>query len=867
MKDKKPRIPGIPYWLLKQIYSFDIEEGYAGDIEEEFHEILLRKGRKKAVIWIWIHAITAIPKTVQLYLFWGGIMFKNYIKIALRNIKRQKGFSFINISGLVVGMAVCLLLFQYVTFELSYDDFHENAENIYRLRLTNFAGSHGAAGLAVKEAFPEVLEYVKLNKSFSGGIYSYKDRKFQEEKVFFATESFLKLFSFDLLNGDPETALSEVNSAVLTESAAKRYFGTKDPVGKTIRYQGINDYEIKGVVEDVPANSHFHFDILVSYKTLIRRRGEWIESTWISCPYYTYLYLKPGTDIEAFETKLKEFFTQKEKEIPKDKREDLNYHLQPMRDIHLFSNLDFEIENNGDGRVVYFLTVIALFILVIAWTNYINLSIAKSLERAKEIGIRKVVGAFRIQLIKQFLSESLLFNIVSAAFAIFIVQISSPYFNQLVNIPLSFTLLNNIRFWLILILMFSAGALLSGLYPSFVLSSFKPAAVLKGKSIRSGRGRVLRKCLVVFQFSISFALIAGTLTVYKQISFMKSQDLGVNIDQTLVVRGPQYSRSYYAFLKTLETFKTEAKRIPAVSQATVSTFVPGEDAWVRHGGRRKNVPKGDEKEFRIIGVDSDFVNFYQLEILAGRNFHKNIIADQNSLIINEEALELLDFKNPEEAVGKGILYRDRPSRIVGVIKNYHQESLKENYEPLFLIRFLWGSNFSIKVNTKNLQKTISSIQYTWNEIFPGYPFDYFFLDEHFDSQYRTDVQFGKTSGLFAFLAIFIGCLGLFGLSSYETILRTKEIGIRKVLGASVQGILTLLLKDITKLIFLAITISLPLSYLYFHNWLGNYAFRIGIGWWFFLIPIALVLFITLFAVGYNTIKASLANPVDNLRYE
>ncbi|UCC40971.1 MAG: ABC transporter permease, partial [Candidatus Aminicenantes bacterium] len=850
MRDKKPRLPRIPYWLLKQMYAFDIEEGYAGDIEEEFNEILLRKGRKKAVSWIWIHAIMAIPKTMQLYLVWGKDMFKNYIKIALRNIKRHKGFSFINISGLVVGMAVCLLLFQYVTFEQSYDDFHENAENIYRLNLTNFAGSHGAAGRTVKEAFPEVLEYVKLNKSFSMGIYAYEERKFQEKKVFFATESFLKVFSFNVLKGDPETSLSGVNTAVLTESAAKRFFGTEDPIGKSIRYEGINDYEIKGVVEDVPANSHFHFDILVSYKTLIRRRGEWIESTWISCPYYTYLYLRPGTDIEAFETKLKEFFKQKEKEIPKDKREDLDYHLQPIRDIHLFSNLDFEIENNGDGRAVYFLTVIALFILVIAWTNYINLSIAKSLERAKEIGIRKVVGAFRIQLIKQFLSESLLFNIVSAVLAIFIVQISSPYFNQLVNIPLAFTLWNNIKSWLILILMFSAGALLSGLYPAFVLSSFKPSAVLKGKSIRSGRGRVLRKCLVVFQFSISFALITGTLTVYKQISFMKSQDLGVNIDQTLVVRGPQYSRSYYGFLNTLETFKTEVKRIPAVSQAAVSTFVPGEDAWVRHGGRRRNVPKGDEKEFRIIGVDSDFVDFYQLEILAGRNFHKNLIADQNSLIINEEALKLLDFKSPDDAAGEEILYRDKPNRIVGVIKNYHQESLKENYKPLFLGRSFWGSNFSLKVDTRNLPKTISSIQDTWNKVLPGYPFDYFFLDDHFDSQYRADVQFGKTSGLFAFLAIFIGCLGLFGLSSYETILRTKEIGIRKILGASVLGTLTLLLKDITKLIFLAIAITLPISYFYFHSWLGNYAFRIGIGLWFFLIPTMLILIIALSAVGY-----------------
>jgi putative ABC transport system permease protein len=866
-KQKKARIPAIPLWLLKQICVYGADEGYSGDIEEEFMEILNHKGRTKAVVWIWFHAAMGIPRSLRHYFLWGGDMFKNYIKIALRNIKRHKGFSFINITGLAVGMAVCLLLLQYVTYEQGYDDFHENGKNIYRLRLTNFAGSHGAAGRAVKEAFPEVLDYVKLNKSFAGGAYSCGDKIFQNEKAFYATASFFRVFSFNLLKGDPDTALSRINTAVLTESTAKRYFGNEEPIGKLIRFQGRNVYEITGVAEDVPANSHFHFDILISYKTIIKRRGEWIESTWISCPYYTYLHLRPETDKEAFQTKLTDFFEKKEREIQKDKREDLDYHLQPLGEIHLFSNLDFEIENNGNGSLVFFLTAVALLILAIAWVNYINLSIVKSLERAKEIGIRKVVGAFRIQLIKQFLSESFFFNITSAAFAIFTVLITMPHFNKLVGIPPSFMLWNNFRFWLILTLMFSTGSLLSGLYPAFVLSSYRPSAVLKGHSFRSGKGRVLRKCLVVFQFCISFALIAGTITVYKQISFMKSQDLGVNIDQTLIVRGPQYSVSNDRLFSPLEAFKTEIKRISTVRHAAVSTFVPGEDAWVRHSGRRKNVPRGEEKDFRIIGIDNDFIDFYQLEILAGRNFYKNIGADQNSLIINKTALELLDFKTPEDAVDVEIIYRDRHHRIVGVINNYHQESLKKNYEPQLLLRYLWNAKFSLRVNTINLHETISSIQKTWNRMFPGYPFEYFFLDEHFDSQYRADVQFGRIAGLFAFLAIFIGCMGLFALSLYETILRTKEIGIRKILGASIRGILSLLLKDIALLIFIASIIASPMSYFYFHNWLGNYAFRIEIGLWFFLTPIMLILLIALSAVSYNTIKAALANPVDNLRYE
>lgn len=867
MKNKSPRIPRIPYWLLQKMYTHDIEEGYMGDIKEEFDEILKSRGRAKAVCWIWIHSLKAVPKTLLEYLNWGGIMFKNYLKITLRIIKRRKGFSLINISGLVVGMVVCLLLLQYVTYELSYENFHENIENIYRLHLKDFAGSHGAAGKAVKETFPEVMDYVKFNKSFSGGIYSYQDRKFQETKAFFVRESFFKMFSFPLLKGDPETSLSRANTAVLTKSTAERYFGNEDPIGKLIRYQGGNSYEITGIVEDVPGNSHLHFDILISYKTLIKIRGDWIESTWISCPYYTYLYLKPGTDIKAFAIKIKDFFQQKEEEIAKDKREDLNYELQPLRDIHLFSNLDFEIENNGDGRLVYFLAIVALSILAIAWINYINLSIAKSLERAKEIGIRKVIGALRGQLIKQFLSESFLFNLSATVFATFMVIISLSYFNQLTGIPESFLFWHDFRFWLVLIMMFFSGTLLSGLYPAYVLSSFRPTDVLKGKSTKSGKGRVLRKCLVVFQFCISLALIAGTLTVYKQISFMRAQNLGVNIDQTLVIRGPQSSGSYGGFLSSLENFKTEAKRIPEVHHAAVSTFVPGEDAWVRSGARRRYVPKGDEKEFRVIGIDHDFIDLYQLEIIAGGNFSENIAAEYSSLIINESALALLEFKNPEDAVGEEIFYRDKPNRIIGVIKNFHQESLKENYEPLFLNRLLWGTNFSLKVSVNNLKKTISSIQASWNSLFPGYPFEYFFLDDHFDRQYKTDRQFGKTLSLFAFLAIFIGCLGLLGLSSYETVLRTKEIGIRKVLGAPLPSLLTLLLKDITVMMFCSIIIALPISYFYFHRWLGNYAFRIDIGWWFFFIPTILVLGIASAAVSYNTIKVSLANPVDNLRYE
>ncbi len=868
-----PSPPAIASRILERILDFNIRYSALGDFEEQFNCIVKERGLFKAQVFYWTRILILFPAFIRNFICWSVEMFKNYLKIACRNVLKTKFCSSINIIGLAVGIAVCLLILQYVTFELSYDKFHTNLDDIYRLELEGFAGSHGAAAQAVKEAFPEVRDYVKLNLSNTEGIYSNKDIKFREEKVFFATDSFFSVFSFNLLKGDPKTALLEVNTAVLSESTAKKYFGSADPVGKSIIFGGTQRYKITGIVEDVPANSHFHFDMLISWPTLVRMRGAWIESSWTSCPYYTYLLLQTGADSETFESKLKEFFEQKEKEINKKEREELDYHLKPLKDIHLYSNLDFEIEKNGDARTVYFLIIIALVVLSIGWINYINLSTARSMERAREIGIRKVVGAFRIQLIRQFLTESLLFNIAAVILAIITVQVFLPFFNQLTGTPLSFKLWSDARFWLVCISMFTLGVLLSGLYPAFVLSSFKPVAVLKGKLARSSKSGALRKCLVVFQFAASIALIAGTMTIYRQISFMKAQDLGVNLDQTLVVRSPGvfFNRSYVHFLNRVETFKAELERIPAVSKTTASTFFPGEYSWVRHSARRISDRKSDEKEFRITNIDNDFVDFYEIEILAGRNFSYDFRTEYNCLLINEEALKLFGFETPEDAINEQIIYGNKavPLRIIGVIKNYHQESLKHDYNPTLFLRTLarWRTNFSLRVSTENLSQTISSIQSTWNRVFPGNPFEYLFLDEHFDRQYHEDRQFGKISGLFTFLAILIGCLGLFGLSSYNTILRTKEIGIRKVLGSSISGILILLLKDLFKLIFIAILLALPVSYFYFHKWLENYAFRIEIGWWFFSIPIMLILSIVLLTVGYNTAKSATANPVDSLRYE
>ncbi|MFC1724424.1 ABC transporter permease [candidate division KSB1 bacterium] len=869
MKGKNP--PKFAYKLLS-IFSRSSNKPYIlGDLEENYADIAKRKGVFIAGLWYYYQAIVSLPGFIYNRFFWSSVMLKNYLKISYRNILKKKRFSLINISGLTVGMAACLLILQYVVFEKSYDNFHKNGENIYRLIMEKFVGSHGAAGKAVKETFPEVLEYVKLNKSNSEGIYSYNEKKFREEKVFFATGSFFKVFTFNLILGNPETALSNVNTVVLTESSAKKYFGDEDPIGKIIKFRAIHNLKITGIVEDVPENSHFHFDMLVSFDTLIRIRGEWIETTWTSCPFYTYLLLQQETDIKKFHTKLDEFFTQKEKEISTENKEEFNYRLQPIKNIHLYSNFDFEIEENGSANTMYFLLIIAFFILAIAWINYTNLYTARFFERAKEIEIRKVAGAFRTQLILQLFVESMFFNIIGIFFAIIISQIFLPYFNQLSGNHFSFRLFDNIRFFLLLVSMFLTGTLVSSIYPVFVLSSFSRGTALPGKFNQNFKKRNLSKCLVVFQFASSVALIAGTLTVYSQVSFMKSRDLGVNIDRTIILREPGIfnQRSSAHLLVSTESFKNEVMRIPAVKNAAASTFVPGENVWVRHDASKMSSSKEIEKEFRIVAVDNNFTDFYEFEFISGRDFSKDFRTDLYSVIINEAALNLFNFENPEDAINKRIKYSRAPDplKIIGVIKNYNQESLKYDYTPLLFLRLLWRSKFSLKIDTHDISSTISSVQDIWNRIFPGNPFEYYFLDEQFNRQYHADLQFGKIFGVFAFLAIFISCLGLFGLSSYFTVMRTKEIGIRKVFGATALKIMVLFIKDFILLITIAVIIAMPFAYLYFDKWLLNYAFRINIGYWFFLFPVISIMFIALSTISIQTLKAARANPVESLRQE
>ena len=815
-------------------------------------------------------------------------MFRNYLKTAIRVLMKNKVFSLINILGLVISLAAFLILFLYVAFETSYDTFHENADFIYRIRNDRIyedihdksAGCPPALGPTLKKEFPEVLESARLyGSSFVDNLVSYTPGSdsfqtasttaqdtvaFNENKLFYAEASFLKMFSFPMVKGT-ESALDEIDTAVISISSARKYFGDKEPIGEIIAVTnsyGKQLYRITGVFKDIPANSHVKFDFLLSYDSLIRLNSD-AEYYWGWNAFNTYLLLSPDAHPQELEGKLPQI-VEKYKNYSEDYRRE--YLLQPLKKIHLYSNLRFEPEVNGNVATVRFLIVIAIFIMLIGWTNYINLSASKSMMRAKEVGIRKALGSQRLQLIKQFISESFLFNVLAVSISVVFAEVLLPYFSQFSGKPLTFVLLGNIWFWLVLSVV--AGAFLSGVYPAFVLSSFNPVEVLTRKSTRSAKGINLKKGLVIFQFALSIALIVSTLVVFRQLSFMLSQNLGFNLEQTLVLRVPRLSSESRGLAKR---FREELLAYPSVKNIAISTAVPGKEySYAASSVRPLDSNPEEGKRCFFINVDDKYFDLFGIKFAAGRNFSQKFSTESDTVILNEEAVRIFGYKNPEHALNQKIRFGGLNGAIretVGVIKNYHHKSLRSNIQPIIFSFSERGYFYSIKIDGLNTGRIISIIQAKWKEVLPGQPFEYFFLDESFNIQYRADQQFGKVLGLFTVLAVFVSCLGLFGLALFISEQRTKEIGIRKVLGASVSGIVFLLSKDITKWVLLANTIALPVAYFAMKNWLQNYAYRIGVSWWMLLLAGALALAISLITVSYHAVKTALADPVDSLRYE
>jgi putative ABC transport system permease protein len=810
-------------------------------------------------------------------------MIKNYLKIAWRNLNKNKGYSIINIGGLAIGIAACLLILQYVTFELGYEDFHTKKDRIYRVKQdrydngklsTEWAAGAFAVGNNLAEAIPEIEDYVKVVET-GDLIVKVKDEVLKIENVFFAGSSFFSIFSYPLIDGDINTVLMEPYTAAISETTALKVFGTRDAVGKSVLISGGHTYKITGVYKDMPSNTQLKPNFLASYASFVEQvkansQGDEIqdpETWWTSDGCLTYFLLQEGADPKEVEAKFPPIVDQGIGEFMRRLNASVTYSLQKLTDIHLYSNYIMEPAPNGDGKTVYLLIGIAFFILLIAWINYINLATARAVGRAREVGVRKVVGSGRKQLMVQFFIESAIFNGLALILALLVVMAVIPAFNQISGQHLSYSLFGESGFWFGLIGLFAFGVFLSGLYPAFVLSSFKPVEVLKGKLVSTKQGTLFRKSLVVFQFAASLFLLIGSLVVYQQIQYMRNQPLGMDMDQTLVLRPPIVSDS--TFVRKKEAFKQALLQYPNIKNVAVSSLVPGEGEGNNAGGiRLVEQDESQQKQYRFLRVDYDFIPLYNIKMIAGRAFSKDFGADRQAVIFNRTGITQLGFDKPEEAIGKQIEFWGDQCTIVGVAENFHQESLREAYDPLILrLDPNLNGYFSLKSGTDQLGRTMHQVRTEWDKFFPGNTYEYFFLDDNFDEQYRADRQFGTVFGIFTLLAILIACLGMFGLASYMTLQRTKEIGVRKVLGASVTEILKLLYEEFVVLLSLAFVLAIPFSWFIANNWLQGYAFRIGMHWTYFVLPFLLIVIIALITVSFQTIKAALVNPVKSLRTE
>lgn len=807
-------------------------------------------------------------------------MIKNYLRIAIRSFLKHKSFTFLNVVGLSLGMVASLLILQYVKYEHSYDAFHSKAKDIYRVNYNQWqngklrfecAAAVPAVGPALKNNFPEVLRFTRLYPV--SGIISYNSPargviSFREEKMQIADSSVFEVFDIPLLTGDKMQSLAGPDKVVLSKRAVKKYFADEEPMGQTITWDGSRKFEVAGVFEDLPENSHIKFDFLFSYGTLNRETQNGSETEWGWYDFNTYVLLRPGTDSKVLQAKWDQWLAKTKVEDWKKYNGKQEFILQPLLDIHLGKVLlqESQPEERGDRDSVYALTAIAFFILIIAWVNYINLATAKSFERANEVGVRKVMGAQKSELMKQFLSESFLVNLLAAILSVAAVWLLWPMFSDLSGRKIPLEYLRQEDFWFLVAGLFLTGSVLAGFYPAIILSGFKPVTVLKGKVMHDPSGNLLRKGLVVFQFVSSVVLISGSIIVYQQLQFMRGQDLGVNINQTLVVKGPGVVADSL-FRNALEGTKADALQIPGVKSMTGSSNVPGDEIFWANGIRRLTANRESNISGYIVGMDHDYVDAFGLKIIEGRNF--DITTNRNkSVIVNRAMATALDFKDPKSAIGEKVIQGADTMEIIGVLENYHQMSLKEQVTPLVyhytpqFARFL-----SFKLETDNYQTVLSQLQTVWEARFPGNPMDYFFLDQYFNRQYDQDKRFGEIFSLFTLLAIFVACLGLFGLASFMTLQRTKEIGIRKALGSTSSQVVLLLSKGFIQLVLIANLIAWPLAWFIMNNWLQAFPYHITINPLLFLLAGLGVVIIAFASVGLQTFKAARVNPAVTLKNE
>ncbi len=873
--------------LLMLLIKERDREALLSDFEEIYLDIADDRGKASANAWYWGQILKSIPPALMNKLYWFGLMFKNYCVIAFRKYTRQRTMTLINLSGLAIGMAAFFIVELYISYERSYDTFHDNSQNIYRIQQNYYTEGElnlssalavSAVPAAMHSNFSEIQDYAVATRSFlEYAAFTYNEEiSFRAERIFFVTPSFINMFNFPLIKGDPETVLAGPLQAVLTRSIARENFGDEDPLGKTIVYNSRDAFKVTGICEDVPPNSHIKFDVLLSFDSIPIAAGSLTEaanspeSDWYSRSFYAYVALKPHTDPQQIQSKFNQWFAETRGEAWKKENQTQEIMLQPLEDIHLMSDLAFEIEPDaqGNAEAVRILSIIAVFILVLAWVNYINITTSRALERAREVGIRKVSGAYRQQLIKQFLFEYLGLNLMAALLALLLVVSFIPYFSQFTGTSLSFRSLLQSESLQTYIWMFLIGTFLSGFYPAVLLSAFKPTAVLKGRLMRRIAGVRIRKFLVTFQLAVSVAVIAGTLIIFQQLTFMLENDPGIEVEQILVLHCPGTNMAPpEVFSKNFNAFRDNTQNVPQVLSFTSTTAVPGEQVLWGHVFRKKEDDPQDIHLINLVGIDENFIPTFGITLLAGRNFSQKFPSDTDSMILNEAAVHLLGYKNAEDTINREVVWRGRELPVVGVIENYNQLSPKTTPIPLIYIYSPNRGYVAVKINTQNLYQTLGQVKSTWQHHFPGIPFDYFFLDEFFNRHFAYEQKFSRVFALFAFLTIFIACLGMFALASHNAVQRTKEIGIRKAVGASVRDIYLLLSKEFLRLAVIAGIFAIPFTFLQMQKWLANYAFRIPLQWWLFLAAWIVVVAVVLVTISFQTLRAAVTDPVKALRYE
>lgn len=789
-------------------------------------------------------------------------------------------------------MVACIVILQYVRYELSYDRFHEKSDRIYRVQHDRYldgelqyqkAKSFIPTGEAMMNEYPEVEDYVTMFRiSAESDIVmnhlteSGEMLRFPEKEVYHVKGNFFELFTFPIIEGDSEIKQLEPQTAMISKSTARKYFGDESAIGKVISHNYAENYKVVGVFDDIPANAHMKFDFLFAWQEVTDAKGGGDSENWWNDGFYTYLLLTIGADVPALERKFPDF-------VEKYKAGKVNdnvisvFSLQPLTDIHLNSHLLGEVESNNEARIVYTLLAVAIFVMIMAWVNFINLSISRSLERSKEVGVRKVIGSSRVQLIKQFLIESLLMNLLSFAIAIIVLYLLDPYIIPYTGGTSVGDLFSEPIFLIGIIVLISIGSALAGMYPAFVTSSFKPIQALKGDlSIFSKKSAFnLKHGLIILQFVISITLIATSIVAYRQLNFMKTSSLGINIDSTMVVNtqatfGPPGSDS--VFVQRLAAFRDKLTAFEKVQGVTASLDIPGKE----HLSTVPNFRHAKNPEERVTvyftRMDFDFIPTFGVNLVAGRNFIEGV-DNQYAMILNKEAVRILGYENPEDAIGREVSWGNKNlarAEIVGVV-DFRAVSYKENNYPIaYTSTFFPYKYVSIKfdeITGENAKETIKLIQSAWNSVFPDKPFEFFFLDDLFNSQYMADQKFGQLLTVFTMLAILVACLGLYGITLLNIAQRIKEVGLRKIMGASLSQLIYMLSKNILVLVIVAGVLSAPIINLIMGKWLENYPYRIELSWWIYLLPLALLLVITSCTIGYRIIKASLINPAKLLKYE